>query len=102
MTIRKRNDSVKPGCGIDGSEGENFTKRSGNPWDSNPRGDYLSSRGAGKYQDKSASFLTNKMANDDPEQGKYTLAGDAKDIWDAVEGQSSDSGNRAVRSGRKD
>ena len=26
MTIRKRNDSVKPGCGIDGSEGENFTK----------------------------------------------------------------------------
>ena len=98
MTIRKRNDSVKPGCGIDGSEGENFTKRGTNPYKSNPRGDYLSSQGAGVYQDKSASFLTNKMANDDPEQGKYTLAGDARDIFDEVEGQSSDSGNRAVRS----
>jgi hypothetical protein len=101
--IRKRNDSVKPGCGIDGSEGEDFTKRGTNPYKSNPRGDYLSSQGAGKYQDKSASFLTNKNPDDDFEQqGKYTLAGDAKDIWDAVEGQSSDSGNRAVRSGRRD
>ena len=59
MSIRKRNDSVKPGCGIDGAEGENFTKRGTNPWDSNPSGDYLSSQGAGVYQDKSASFLRN-------------------------------------------
>jgi hypothetical protein len=26
MTIRKRNDSVKRGCGVDGTEGENYTK----------------------------------------------------------------------------
>jgi hypothetical protein len=97
MSIRKRNDSVKPGCGIDGSEGENYTKKSGNPWDSNPRGDYLSTQGAGKYQAKSASFLTNK-----PQNGGTSDMSDARDIWDAVEGQSSDSGNRAVKSGNKD
>ena len=103
MTSRRRNDSVKPGCGIDGSEGENFTKRGTDPWNSNPRGDYLSSRGAGAYQDKSASFLTNKMPDDDYEnQGKYNLAGGARDIFDAVEGQSSDDGNRAVRSRGQD
>ena len=100
--IRKRNDSVKPGCGIDGSEGENFTKRGTDPYKSNPRGDFLSPRGAGVYQDKDAGFLRRKSANDDPEQGKYTLAGGARDIFDAVEGQSSDSGNRAVKSGNKD
>jgi hypothetical protein len=103
MTIRKRNDSIKPGCGIDGTEGENFTKRRTDPWDSNPRGNYLSPKGAGVYQDKDASFLTNKNPNDDFEQqGKYTLAGGARDIFDEVEGQSSDSGNRAVRSRGQD
>jgi hypothetical protein len=99
---RNRNDTVKSGHGIDGDLGEDYTKRSGNPWDSNPRGDYLSAAGAGKYQNKSASFLRNKPANDDPEGGKYILAGDARDILVEVEAQSSDSGNRAVRSGKTD
>jgi hypothetical protein len=100
--IRKRNDSVKPGMGVDGTEGENFTKRSTSPWNSNPRGNFASPKGRGVYQDASPG-LTNKMPDDDySEQGKYNLAGGARDILDAVEGQSSDSGNRAVRSGNKD
>jgi hypothetical protein len=62
--IRKRNDSVKPGCGIDGTEGENLTKQRTDPWKSNPKDDYLSPQGAGKYQDADASFLRNKMPSD--------------------------------------
>jgi hypothetical protein len=91
MTIRKRNDSVKPGCGIDGAEGENFTKQRTDPWKSNPKDDYLSPQGAGKYQDADASFLRNKLPDE-------ATAPASRDIWDAVEGQSSDSGNRAVKS----
>lgn len=90
MTIRKRNDSVKPGMGIDGTEGEDFTRRRTDPWKSNPEGDYLSPQGAGRYQDRDAGFLRNKM----PWETNQT----SYDILDEVEGQSSDSGNRAVRS----
>lgn len=97
MTIRKRNDSVKPGCGIDGTEGENFTKRSTSFFKSNPRGNFIDKKGVGAYQDADASFLRNVPANDDPEGGKYTLAGDAVDILDAVEANQSDSGNRGIK-----
>jgi hypothetical protein len=67
MSIRRRNDSVKPGCGIDGTLGENFTKQRTDP-----------------------SFLRNKM----PEE----TTASSRDIFNDVEGQSSDDGNRAVRS----
>ena len=90
MTIRKRNDSVKPGMGIDGTEGEDFTRRRTDPWDSNPDGNFTSPSGAGRYQNKNANFLNNKM----PYEANQT----SYDIWDSVEGQSSDSGNRAVKS----
>jgi hypothetical protein len=90
MTIRKRNDSVKPGCGIDGTEGESFTKQRTDPWKSNPKDDYLSPQGAGAYQSGDADFLRNKLPDE--------AVNGSRDIWDAVEGQSSDSGNRAVRS----
>jgi hypothetical protein len=33
--IRKRNDSVKPGCGIDGTKGENFGARVSSEFDHN-------------------------------------------------------------------
>ena len=100
--IRKHKNSVAPGCGVDGSEGENFTKRRTDPWHSSPRGNFIDKKGVGAYTSNDPG-LTNQKANDDFEQqGKYTLSGDAKDIWDAVEGQSSDSGNRAVKSGNKD
>jgi hypothetical protein len=90
--IRKRNDSVKDGCGVDGSEGQNYTKIGRvSPWKSNPKDDYLSPQGAGKYQDADASFLRNKLPDE-------AAAPASRDIWDAVEGQSSDSGNRAVKS----
>jgi hypothetical protein len=92
MTIRKRNDSVKPGCGADGDLGSDFTKQHRtNPWKSNPKDDYLSPQGAGKYQDADASFLRNKLPDE-------ATAPTSRDIFDAVEGQSSDSGNRAVKS----
>jgi hypothetical protein len=90
MTIRKRNDSVKPGCGIDGSEGENYTKGGKSPWNSNPGGNFVSPSGAGKYQDEDASFLRNKMP--------YEATEAARDIFNDVEGQSGDDGNRAVKS----
>jgi len=31
MSIRRRDDSVKPGCGIDAAKGENFTKQNRSP-----------------------------------------------------------------------
>ena len=47
---RRYNDSVKPGCGIDGSKGENFTKNRQDPW-SPPKmgGEDISPRGNGRY-----------------------------------------------------
>ena len=77
MTIRKRNDAdgwKRGAMGIDGRDGDRFTKQYAvDPYDSNPRGDFKSPKGAGVYQDEAASFLRRKSANDDPEQGKYTL-----------------------------
>jgi hypothetical protein len=90
---RYRNDSVKPGKGIDGTEGENFTKAGRvSPWDSNPKGNDVDERGANVYQDKNADFLRTKMPSD--QSGGVGT----RDIWSEVEGQSSDSGNRAVKS----
>jgi hypothetical protein len=89
--IRKRNDSVKDGCGVDGSEGQNYTKIGRvSPWKSNPKEDYLSPQGAGAYQDEGADFLRNKLP--------YEATEGAYSILDEVEAQSSDSGNRAVKS----
>ena len=90
MTICKRNDSVKPGCGIDGTLGENYTKGGKSPWNSNPGGNFVSPSGAGKYQDEDASFLRNKLP---AEAGASSYS-----ILDEVEGQSSDSGSRKIRS----
>lgn len=104
MTVRKRNDAdgwKRGAMGIDGNLGSNFTKRGGDPWDSNPKGNFVSKKGAGAYEG-SDSGLTNKLPDEDPDQGLYTLAGGARDIWSEVEGQSSDDGNRAVKSGNKD
>jgi hypothetical protein len=81
---------VKPGCGIDGTEGESFTRQRTDPWDSNPKGNRVP-YGAGKYTDNE-SGLRNKLPSD-PTGGAVS-----RDIFDDVEGQSSDSGNRAVRS----
>ena len=63
MSIRKRDDSVKPGRGIDGTLGENFTKRSGDPWDSNPKGNRNTGAEKAAYTDNSPP-LRNKMPDD--------------------------------------
>ena len=76
MSIRKRDDSVKPGKGVDGSEGENFTKQNRtDPWNRNPRGNFIS-RDGGRYTNNE-SGLRNKP------QGAGT--GDTHDIFDNVE-----------------
>jgi hypothetical protein len=75
---RYRNDSVKPGKGIDGSLGENYTKVGRvNPWDSNPKGNAVP-YGAGKYTDNDPP-LRNKMPSD--QSGGVGT----KDILDNVE-----------------
>ena len=89
MTIRKRNDVVKPGCGIDGDLGENFTKRRTDPWNSNPKGNDVDERGANVYQNKNADFLRNRPP--------YEATETPRDIWADVEGQSG-ANDRKIRS----
>jgi hypothetical protein len=92
MTIRKRNDSVKPGKGIDGNKDVGYDRQHIiSPWDSNPAGNYKSPKGAGKYQDANADFLTNKLPAD-PTGGEVSY-----DIWSEVEGQSGPN-DRKIRS----
>ena len=89
MTIRKRDDSVKPGMGIDGRKGERFTKEyASSPW-SPPEMEKINPKGAGKYT-SDERVLRNKQP--------YEAGADSYDVWDSVEGQSSDSTNRAVKS----
>jgi hypothetical protein len=86
---RVRNDSVKPGMGIDGRKGERFTKEyAKSPW---APGDMekINPRGAGVYG-RDERVLRNKQP--------YEATADSYDVFDAVEGQSSDSTNRAVKS----
>ena len=89
MTIRRRDDSVKPGCGVDGTEGENFTKRRTDPWDSNPKGNRVPD-GTGAYTSNDP-ILRNKLPSD-PTGGEVSY-----DSWDAVEGQSGPN-DRKIRS----
>jgi hypothetical protein len=93
MTVKKHDDSIKPGVGIDKDLGSDYTKKfRTDPWNSNPKGNFKSPRGAGAYQDENADFLTNKPSAD-------SVGGEvSRDVWNEVEGQSSDSGNRKVRS----
>jgi hypothetical protein len=90
---RRRDDSVKPGCGIDGNNGANFSRQyARNPWDSNPEGDYMSPQGAGAYEDENADFLRNVE--------DYQFRAKTRNIADQVEQQSnleSDSGARRIR-----
>jgi hypothetical protein len=89
---------VRPGMGIDGAKAERFSKTGAvDPWNSNPRGTFIDKKGVGAYQDADASFLRNQLPNDGTEDFS-----DARDIYDAVTGQDSDSGNRAVKSGKVD
>jgi hypothetical protein len=94
MSIRRRNDSVKPGCGIDGDLGSNYTKQHRtDPWDSNPKGNDVGARGAGKYEDKEVSFLRNRPADD------QTGGAGSKDILDNVERNSGTGKPGAIRYG---
>ena len=101
---RKFRGKVKPGMGINGTEGELFAKRGTDPWTVRPNseadcaaGDGIHRRdnvkpGKGITDDIGVGILRNKMP-DDQSGG----AGN-RQIWDEVEGQSSDDGNRAVKS----
>ena len=106
MTIRKRNDAdgwKRGAMGIDGREGDHFTKQYAvDPYKSNPRGDFKTSKGAGVYQDEAHHFCATNPQTTIRSRASTLRPADARDIFDAVEGQSSDSGNRAVKSGNKD
>lgn len=88
-----RNDSVKDGCGIDGSEGQNFTKKSQNPWTQQSDHDEQPSY-AGRYTDNN-SGLRQKL----PEEVRAgnNQAGVGRDIFDAVEANQPDDTNRGLK-----
>jgi hypothetical protein len=93
MTIRKMKDGsgakrgalgkYMPGAGVVQGDGWGDQADIG----TNPKG-------CGKYTSDDVSFLTGK-ASDTP---RFNTQAKERDIFDEVEGQSSDSGNRAVRS----
>jgi hypothetical protein len=84
--IRKRNDSVKPGVGINKDLGSDYTKQHRtDPWDSNPKGNYKSPRGAGAYQDGNADFLRNVPPGAGTGGTGESLQGGTHDILDDVE-----------------
>jgi hypothetical protein len=85
---RKFSGKVKPGVGIDGIEGESFTKRRTDPWDSSPDGNFISRTGGAKYTNNE-SGLRNKLPSGDPEQGNRSRGG-GKDVWDNVNANSDD------------
>jgi hypothetical protein len=89
MSIRRRDDSVKPGKGIDGTLGEDYSRKHAvDPWNSNPEGNSNRVK-AGKYTDN-----TPPLRNEEP----YDATEGSYSILDNVENQSSDSGNRKIRS----
>lgn len=82
--------------GIDGDKGSDFSrKHAQDPW-TVKAGDGINPRGAGKYTTDDAGLVQRSPAEDVGGEGEYSAG--SKDIFDAVENQSSDSGNRAVRS----
>ena len=97
---RKFSGKVKPGVGIDGTDGENFTKRSQDPWTQQSRGvdyvpgdgikrsDRLDSRGRGAYVDEDKIL---RDTGTDPEN--YAKI----DIFDMAEAQSDKTGPVVLR-----
>jgi hypothetical protein len=86
---RYRDDSVKPGRGIDGTLGENYSREHAvNPWNSNSKGNRVPD-GTGAYTSNDP-ILRNKLPAEIADSDK-------RDIWDDVEGQSGPN-DRAIRS----
>ncbi len=128
MSIRKRDDSVKPGVGIDGAKGEDFARKStASPWAANPVRDDKGLRSISARTEMDDNYLDRSDVGIDDGIGERNIRGvsvdfetnysDKKwagagtqrtgsnprtmygyDVWDDVEGQSSDDGNRAVKS----
>jgi hypothetical protein len=83
--IRKRSDNVKPGRGIDGTEGENYTKEyARSTWD-HPSigGEDINPKGHGKYT-SDESGLRNKAPGAGTGGTGESLQGGSHDIWDDV------------------
>jgi hypothetical protein len=82
--------------GTDGDSGSDFSKKHAqDPW-TVKAGDGINPRGAGKYTSDDAGLVQRSPAEDVGGEGEYSAG--SRDVWDAVEGQSSDDGNRRVRS----
>jgi hypothetical protein len=87
---RRRDDSVKAGCGIDGKLGENFTKGGSDPWNPPTLTDDLTDKGSGAYTRNDHAGLRQKLPAE--------AATRSRDIFDDVTANQPDSGNRAVKS----
>jgi hypothetical protein len=78
---RKGTDGWRQGkgqIGIDGNKDVGFSRQHAvDPWDSNPAGNFKSPKGAGKYEEKDADFLRNRLPDEATSR--------AKDIFDNVE-----------------
>ena len=85
---RKFSGKLKPGMGIDGTEGENFTKRGTDPWDSSPRGNFISRTGGAAYINNEFGL---RDTGTDPEN--YAKV----DVFDMVESQSDKTGPVVLR-----
>jgi hypothetical protein len=112
---RKGRDGWREGkgqIGIDGNKDSSFGRGRNNEWTVEPRSATEGARGdgirrvdtvksAGQNYTSNESGLRNKLPDEDPDQGTRSRRV-GTDIFDAVESQSSDSGNRIVRSGNND
>ena len=96
---RKGTDGWREGkgqVGIDGNRDVGFARQHNvSPWNSNPKGNF-GNAGHGIDGNEGVGILRNKMPDEDWRSEGFI--GATRDVWNDVEGQSSDDGNRAVRS----
>jgi hypothetical protein len=109
MSIRKRSDSDDY---IDGNKGSNYSRQDAvDPWTVKPAAGprekaytpfYESGDGTGAverlHRSNSGKFVDGDLTPKFDRRDDYQFREGKRDLWEAVEGQSSDSGNRAVNS----
>ena len=80
--------------GVDGDKGSDFTKKHAqDPW-TVKAGDGINPRGAGKYTSDDSGLVQRAPAEDVSGEGMY--GADTRDVFDLIEKNSSDSGNRKL------
>ena|ERR1700733_7794510 len=98
MSIRSRDDSVKPGRGIDGSEGENFTRNSQDPLTVEPHCAAPERSYSRLSDDNGGDKWAEYGVNQDQLRNKrdFMFRSLKRDIWaDAVEGNGEENGGHS-------